>query len=342
MKSVFSIAAALVAGLVASNICLAASYSYTDLGGFSYTIPIGGGIQATGTTNGYAINASGQVVGQAQYGSSSNNTHVDDAFLYDGNLHDLGNLGGPSPSSLGTAINDLGRIAGYASFGDGTSHAFLYDGTMHDLGTIDGLPSSEGLGINNAGMVVGYAIDSSAHSRAFVYDGTMHDLGTLGGANSAAWAINASGQVTGGATIAGDTELHAFLYDGTMHDLGTLQAGWTSEALGINASGVVVGDSYLNNNQVTSSSYHALVYDSAHGMRDLNSLVDPSLGLHLSKATGINDAGQITGYTSNGHAFILTPVPEPSTLVLAALAAVGLAAFARPRRSQSVARAGEG
>jgi hypothetical protein len=42
-------------------------------------------------------------------------------------------------------------------------------------------------------------------------------------------------------------------------------------------------------------------------------------GWVLSKASGINDLGQIVGAGSiNGqtHAFLMTPVPEPATLLL--------------------------
>ena len=72
-------------------------------------------------------------------------------------------------------------------------------------------------------------------------------------------------------------------------------------------------------------------------MVDLNSLIDPSSGWVLTSGEGINDVGQITGYGTIGgetHAFLLTPVvPEPSTLVLAALGILGLMAFRKRRRS---------
>jgi len=66
-------------------------------------------------------------------------------------------------------------------------------------------------------------------------------------------------------------------------------------------------------------------------MQDLNNLIDPNLGWTLTNAVGINDNGQICGYGQYGgqqEAFLLTPVPEPSTLGLlgaAALAALGYA-----------------
>ena len=71
-------------------------------------------------------------------------------------------------------------------------------------------------------------------------------------------------------------------------------------------------------------------------MQDLNNLIAPTSGWTLEEANGINDLGQIVGggYNSSGqwHAFLLTPIPEPSTFVLLAAGAVGLLGFAWRRR----------
>ncbi len=144
-------------------------------------------------------------------------------------------------------------------------------------------------------MVTGSSIisdDNTGHAFLWIptvpngTSGTMHDLGTLGGKDSGGVAINASGMVAGISEIADNTtNYHAFLYDGSMHDLGTLD-GFSSYASSINNSGQVVG----NSNGL------AFLYDAAHGMVDLNTLIDPLSGWQLQAATGINDAGQIVGY----------------------------------------------
>ena len=72
-------------------------------------------------------------------------------------------------------------------------------------------------------------------------------------------------------------------------------------------------------------------------MQDLNNLIDRTLGWTLTDATGINESGQIVGYgtiASGGpiHAFLLTPIPEPSTLVLLGIGAMSLLAYAWRRR----------
>jgi len=190
---------------------------------------------------------------------------------------------------------------------------------MQDLGTIPGgnnnnFLSSTAYAINSSGQIVG---ESSIGARwhAFLYsDGAMHDLGILSGQQvSVAYSINASGQVVGESGASGSVYgEHAFLYSGgTMKDLGTLN-GNTSIAYGINLSGQVVG-----NFQLSSQWTHAFIYSDG-SMKDLNTLIDPTSGWTLQYANAINDSGQIVGVGSHGsqRAFLLTPVPEPSTLVL--------------------------
>jgi hypothetical protein len=75
---------------------------------------------------------------------------------------------------------------------------------------------------------------------------------------------------------------------------------------GINSAGVVVGAIYTPN-----ASSRACVYDSAHGVRDLNTLTTPSAGFTLMAATAISDQGWIVGYGNGGggmyKSFVLIP-----------------------------------
>ena len=129
---------------------------------------------------------------------------------------------------------------------------------------------------------------------------------------------------------AGD-DFNAFLYShGTMTDLGTVGGYQASVARGINAIGQVVGYAGLNSNiGVLSSGGDAFLYSNGV-MTDLNTLIPPSSGWTLSSATAINDFGQIVGWgdgPSGEGAFLLTPVPEPSTLVLLGIVAIGLLGY---------------
>jgi probable HAF family extracellular repeat protein len=111
-------------------------------------------------------------------------------------------------------------------------------------------------------------------------------------------------------------------------DLGTL--GLSSAAEDINNSGVVVGYSQVSTNDFD---WHAFVSFTGESMADLNTLlVNPIPGAVLVQAHGLNDSGQIVGEMLLGdgatRAFLLTPVPEPTT---AALFGVGFIAVASRR-----------
>jgi probable HAF family extracellular repeat protein len=123
--------------------------------------------------------------------------------------------------------------------------------------------------------------------------------------------ISDPGQVVGWSYLAGDRNQHAFLYDGTMHDLGSL-FGYNSTAVGINNQGVIVGASSTSTPSIT----RAFIFTQVDGMIDLNSLIDPSSGWVLTGSSAINDFGQIVGvgtHSGQSAAFLLTPVPEPTT-----------------------------
>ncbi|BBD64771.1 hypothetical protein NIES4072_15650 [Nostoc commune NIES-4072] len=272
------------------------------------------------SSTGYAINDFGQVVGESKksvYGS-------DYAFLWSDatGMQNLGTLGGES--SVAYAINNLGQVVGSAETKEGDFHAFFYNGSggLQDLTTLAGLSSARD--INDSGQIVGSAQTQSGQNHPFLYSrsGGLQDLGTLGGDEGVAYAINNLGQVVGRADIGATFEpddpeegpsnvSHAFFYSGsgTLQDLGTL-GGPNSEATDINDFGQIVGNA------------GSPFFYSDGKMSNLNDLIPANSGWLLGSADGINNSGQIVGTGTIQdpernypvHAFLLTPVLEPTSV----------------------------
>ncbi|MCL5103009.1 MAG: PEP-CTERM sorting domain-containing protein [Armatimonadetes bacterium] len=311
----------------------------TGSDGYQHAFLYDGTMHDLGSLPGYpnsvatGINDLGDVVGYLRPAGGSADYH---AFLYkNGKMTDLGTIPNYTYWTLANAINNSGVIAGTAYSYTYTSgfqgHAFLYDGQgIHDLNnlTFGGSTSVEANAINNSGQVVG---STGPNGSAFLWhNGTMTDLGTLwGGSYSDAFGINDSGKVVGQSYAMGGI-MHAFLYDGTMHDLGLLSGYTQSRAYGINNSGEAVGQVYLDFNNK-----HAFIYKQG-AMYDLNALIGSASGFTLQNGYAINDIGQIVGYGTDSHnaqhAFLLTPVPEPSSILALLFGLGGLASLSLRKR----------
>jgi probable HAF family extracellular repeat protein len=242
---------------------------------------------------------------------------------------DLGTLGGSPAYAVALAINARGQVTGASRSPSGEIHAFLWDrGVMTDLGTLGG-DYSQGVGVNDRGQVVGVSVTAGGQRHAFFWKkGVMTDLGTVGNRSSDALDINARGQIVGGAdgipivweqgaivplplpvggtycaaiknNAAGRAvgqctvrnTARAVLWDrGAVSDLGTL-GGSLATATGINASGAVIGISWLP----ADNGVHPFLWRRGK-MTDLSTQGAPA-GLI---PTAINDRGQIAGHYGAG------------------------------------------
>ena len=299
-------------------------YIVVDLGSLGGTL-----------SDAYAINDAGRVVGFSRDALSRNR-----AFIWsEGVMQNLGTLGGQT--SWAYSINKSGQVVGIAQTFQEKNLAFLWhNGTMQNLGI--GTVSSRAEGINDSGSVVGGRNDEGIPQRAFLWtDGELTDLGTLGGSTSFAYDINNNFQIVGesrnedGLTrpfiwengvmsvleqlgdshgsalaindvgqIVGSKGNHAFFWsNGNVQTLDML--GTSSSAFGINDFGEVVG-------VYSDGGFRAFHWHNGI-MRDLNDLIDPESGWHLSHARDINNAGSIVGrgtYLGQTKPFLLIPIPE--------------------------------
>jgi probable HAF family extracellular repeat protein len=177
MKFLWTILLACVVALAVSGAgaaSTAATYTTTDLGSFGL-----------GVTDGYAVNANGQVAGGSYLSSAYQITcpanypnpkkcvrHPEHAFLYSGGqLSDLGTLNG-GKNSQGKAINLSGQVAGWSDTSNGYDAVLWNAKKATDLGVLAPIAGQDSVaaGINDSGQVVGtWGTNNPEH--AFLYSG---------------------------------------------------------------------------------------------------------------------------------------------------------------------------
>jgi probable HAF family extracellular repeat protein len=290
----------IVASLIFS--CACASLAAERAG---YTITEIGGLSGTHSAKVSGINNSGQVVG----------TSANHAFPWEhGVMKDLG-LPGETGSAHG--INNRGEIVGASSAKNVRGGAVLWkNGQWQSLGDLG--PSGSGstaISINDKGEVVGVSSGFATNRgvvRAVVWQGgVIRDLGTLGGLHSTANGLNARGEVIGWSEI-GDQSTVAFLWqNGVMRDLGSLpgstaQPGTGSQANALNETDQVVGSSLNFRGEM-----RAVIWENRR-ILDLNQLIPRVAGRVMTRATAINNRGQIaveqqTGADGAAKSYLLTP-----------------------------------
>ena len=227
------------------------------------------------------------------------------------------------PGFFGSGLNDSGVIAG-STYDDAGSQAGLYvKGQLVRIPQLDSTGLSDfglqlnswAVDVNNRGVAVGgYTLSTDDYSfsyeGAWVSDGKSYiEIPSLGG------EFVFPADINNGATVIGIAETaegnpHAFLWSPfgrQTKDLGTLGGSYSS-AEAVNDLNQVVGQSSISDNY--SQAPHAFLWKRGR-MVDLNTMIDPNLGLVVIDASGINRSGQIAAsvVTSDGsyHAVLLTP-----------------------------------
>jgi len=269
-----------------------------------------------------AINSSGQVVGASR--DAVGNDH---AFVWE-KASGWRNLNPPGMNyGWANGINDAGVIVGELF---GQAAMWKTNGQIHYLGDLGG-QYSDAFAVNAVGDVVGLSsLDPiGLHQHAFVLSQrAMHDLGvtdsiTPGYAEYAsANDINERGQVAGGAVVYSTgavlTAPHYGYLWSPSSGLETLVVD--VEFIALNDAGQAVGIASKNG----LLTWNAMLYSGGR-LHNINDLIPSTMGIRLTKARDINNAGQIIawgqkGLDPNEHGFLLTPIPEPATYWMIATA----------------------
>lgn len=212
-------------------------------------------------------------------------------------------LNSPFPDdALAYGLSQNGKITGVGT--DPTSgllHAFIYQiGVFQDLGTLGYPYGADGIAINSSGQMAGTGYGPGY--RAFLYsNGSVTHLGSIDGGSSSAYSINNLGHIVGRA-INGDGGGQGFIYINNH-----FTALSVDKATCINDLDQYVGSVgfYWTYGGYVHGVEHAFV-NSAGVTTDLGSIGG---GSHTNtEAFGINNAGQITGYSTAAdgalHAFL--------------------------------------
>jgi uncharacterized membrane protein len=252
----------------------------------------------------FAINDNGLVVGFAP----SN----DAPFMWD-RASGATDLSGQFRSTSGSAldVNSNNVIVGCSNFGKQGHggvpippiYPCIYDLASDNLTDLRAATGNDGQGIvtriNEAGQAVG------SQTAAFLYDnGAVTDI-SHGYPGLDAVDINNNGQIL--VQLSGGALIHE-IATGTLTPLSITAGDAVPRVVprAINDDGTVVGYFVAG----SSGRDSACIYPAQDSTNDLNDLIDPNSGWHLSVASDINHAGHIAGLarTRTGwRLFILTP-----------------------------------
>lgn len=302
---------------------------------------------------GAAINDSGVIAGTARFLAGPAESR---GFTYDTTTLSTVNLGtlagatptGIRPASDGMDLNDAGTVTGTASSGAGTipgefDNIDVYTGIGSPVTDIDGditvaTRGDFGLAINNDGFIAG----RNEAGRATLFSGATETV-LLGDASSAL-DLNDAEQVVVTNTLTNAS----FRYENdsaTLTAIPQIGTGLRMFAKGINADGDVVGQG--DRDTGLSGQARGFIYldddATSYILEDVTVFTgSDEAGLsdweRLRTAWAVNEDGYIIGQGDRrfdgatfptNRAYLLTPVPEPSSL---ALLLIGSLAATRRRR----------
>jgi probable HAF family extracellular repeat protein len=222
---------------------------------------------------------------------------------------DLGDLGGGAAQARG--INAVGQIVGSSRTPTAGQHPFLWEGgTMHDLGIPAGMDFAEAMDVNDgvSRRVAGGVVSPDDRALIWTVSGTgagflvtafdvLPGLSTSGGF---AFALNDAGVVVGYSNVLSGYPNQPVSWSNpgsgwAVNPLARLPSAIGGVARDINTAGKVVGYNVFPGAGCTS---RAVVWTAGNAA----AAQLPTLsGGACAEASSINDAGQISGFSSDGR-----------------------------------------
>jgi probable HAF family extracellular repeat protein len=283
-----------------------------------------GRLQGAAFSIAYSVSSDGSVVvGDSWSGR-------DEAFRWEnGTMQGLGALPDDNYSAAKAVSADGSVVVGSSSStGEGNEPYRWENGVITSLGDslIGGSGSAYAISDDGSVVVGGYTASGSSYPEAFRWEnGVAIGLGDLDGGpfNSTAVGVSVDGSVIAGHGTSGAWVGEPFRWEnGVMTGLGHLPGSGneSSHVYAISGDGsIIVGkrqDGLVED---------AFVWDTGHGMRNLQEVLENDYGLDLSgwtlrRALGIsNDGMKIVGYGTNPDGYQeawIAVIPEPSLAIL--------------------------
>jgi probable HAF family extracellular repeat protein len=290
-----------VVGRSSVDFCCYEAFRWTSAGGMVGLGQLdGGGFGFNSFAT--AVSADGSVV--VGFGTPASGTEEAFRWTSAGGMVGLGDLAGGPTNSRANGVSANGSVVvGYGQTALGFQ-AFRWTsaGGMVSLGDLAGGPTnSQAFAVSADGsVVVGFGKPSASAVEAFRWTsaGGMVGLGDLfsGTIESQAFAVSADGSVVVGYGTAPQKEAFRWTSAGGMVDLEDVPSAIPeSQALGVSANGsVVVGYADFSPDFVVN--LEAFIWDAAHGMRNLKSVLTNDHGLDLTGWT----LTAANGVSSNG------------------------------------------
>jgi hypothetical protein len=321
-------------------------------------------VSATGYANNVAadMNEVGQVVGNSDRYSGTTQVGTD-AWIFspsNGTTQLPGLTDSAHIDNYAQHINAVGQVAGYADRADGGRDTWLFSPSSGTTSVISPVIAgvqysiSSPIAMNDAGQVAGesaqYVANTLVGRVAWLYSPSTNTTEPMGLTDSAHTssagysfsdiaALNSEGFVAGYSdAFSGNTKLRPDLWLFDPHSQQTFGLPVLGQDGYANVISIQDNGTVLYSYQYSSGSLYVIDvfrWSETGGLIELGALVDGGIaaaGLaNLVSFEGPNAQGQIAGYGgslggSGQTAFLLTPVsiPEPGTVSLVALGALGL------------------